>query len=448
MWGRCYRALALGAALALAGCGETTVTPRSSTPVIYTSAIGRPAPAPKRKAKTHAATKRSPSGSPVGAPSLAHMIGQTIVGRFAGSGPPASFLDQIRSGELGGVILYSENVAGGETATRQLDEQLQRAAKEGGNPPLLIMTDQEGGEVKRLAWAPPELAAAEMASSTIAQSEGEATGRALRSVGINVDLAPVADVIHVAGSFLGRRSFGANPRLVAERACGFAAGIASQGVAYTLKHFPGLGRAMTSTDVQPTTVNATAKLLRSDYVPYVDCGNNPNGLVMINSAIYPSLTGTSTPAVLSPKIYETELPLATSGHPVTISDDLQSPALANEVTPAQRAINAGLDILLYATTQKGSTRAFQGLLAAAASGSITRPRLEQADRAIQGLKERVAGALPPSAPAGAEATASQAVKAGGTGIERIGGEANPESAGAREPVKPEVQTETGAQQEK
>jgi beta-N-acetylhexosaminidase len=357
------------------------------------------------------------------------MIGQTIVGRFAGSIPPSSILDQIRSGELGGVILYTENVAGGETATRQLDEQLQRTAKEGGNPPLLIMTDQEGGEVKRLAWAPPELAAAEMASSTIAQSEGEGTGRALRSVGINVDLAPVADVVHVAGSFLGRRSFGSNPTLVAERACGFAAGIASQGVAYTLKHFPGLGRALTSTDVQSTTVDATANLLRSDYLPYVACGNNPNGLVMVNSAIYPSLTGTSTPAVLSPKIYETELPLATSGHPVTISDDLQSPALANEVTPGQRAINAGLDILLYATTQEGSRDAFQGLLAAAASGNISRSKLQQADQAIQGLKERVAGALPsPSAAGGAEAassqeaTASQGVKAGGTGIERIGGE--------------------------
>ncbi len=369
------------------------------------------------------------------------MIGQTIVGRFAGSIPPSSFLDQIRSGELGGVILYTENVASGETATRQLDEQLQRAAKEGGNPPLLIMTDQEGGEVRRLAWAPPELAAAEMTSSTIAQSEGEATGRALRSVGINVDLAPVADVVHVADSFLGSRSFGSNPTLVAERACGFAAGIASQGVAYTLKHFPGLGRALTSTDVQPTTVNAAANVLRGDYLPYVACGNNPYGLVMVNSAIYPSLTGTSTPAVLSPKIYDTELSIATSGHPVTISDDLQSPALANEVTPGQRAINAGLDILLYATTQEGSGNAFQGLLAAAESGSISRARLGQADRAIQGLKERVAGAVPPSPTAGAEATASQGVKAGGTGIERIGGESNSESAGAPETIKPEGQTE-------
>lgn len=436
MWGRRYRACAVTAwalaAVSLVACGDATVTSVSSTPATSASTASSAAPSPAHRAAPAPKAQKSSSNSSAGAPTLAHMIGQTIIGRFAGSVPPASFLDQIRSGELGGVILYTENVAGGETATRQVDEQLQRAAKEGGNPPLLIMTDQEGGEVKRLAWAPPELAAAEMASSTIAQSEGEATGRALRSVGINVDLAPVADVVHVADSFLGSRSFGSNPTLVAERACGFAAGIASQGVAYTLKHFPGLGRALTSTDVQPTTVNAPATALRSDYLPYVACGNNPYGLVMVNSAIYPSLTGTTTPAVLSPKIYDTELPIATSGHPVTISDDLQSPALTNEITPGQRAINAGLDILLYATTQEGSANAFQGLLAAAESGSIGRARLAQADQAIQGLKDRVAGALPSSAAAGAEAASSQGVKAGGTGIERIGGESNPESAGSPE----------------
>jgi beta-N-acetylhexosaminidase len=325
------------------------------------------------------------------------MLGQTLVGRFVGATPPSSFLQQIQTGQLGGVILFTENVAGGEVWTRRLDDQLQRAAAEGGNPPLLIMTDQEGGEVKRLAWAPPELAPAEMASSATAQAEGEATGRALRSVGINVDLAPVADTVRVPDSFLHTRSFGSNPVLVAERACGFAGGIESAGVGFTLKHFPGLGRALTSTDVQPTTVHATESALRNDYQPYLGCGESPDALVMISSAIYPSLTGTSTPAVLSPEIYRTELPIATAGHPVTISDDLQAAALADEATPGQRALNAGLDMLMYAQTAEASRQAFQGLLAAAESGGIRRSRIEQAYEAVQLIKQRVAGAAPAAA---------------------------------------------------
>jgi beta-N-acetylhexosaminidase len=431
------RALLAGGAviatLSLAACGEAAP---GSSPTPATNPFVAVAP-PKTTATSAPVHKPGPvSSAPKPShnrPTLARMLGQTIVGRFAGAAPPASFLDQIRSGQLGGVILYTENVAGGEAPTRVLDRQLQRVAKEGGNPPLLIMTDQEGGEVKRLEWAPPKLAAAEMSSSAIARAEGEATGQALRSVGINVDLAPVADVVHVEDSFLHTRSFGSDPPVVAERACSFAAGIASQDVAYTLKHFPGLGRALTSTDIQPSTVNATTSALRSDYEPYVACGNNPDALVMVSNAIYPSLTGTTTPAVLSPEIYKTEIPLATGGNPTTISDDLQAAALANELTPGQRALNAGLDILLYAQTAEASLDAFQGLLVDAQSGRISRARIEQAYEAIQTLKERVAGAAPSAASASSPGQESGSY---------------PENIGAPETVKPEAQPESAAHPEK
>jgi beta-N-acetylhexosaminidase len=357
------------------------------------------------------------------------MLGQTIVGRFAGATAPVMLLNQIKAGQLGGVILFTENLAGGEAATRALDRQLQRAAREGGNPPLLIMTDQEGGEVRRLSWAPPRLAAAEMSSAAIARAEGQAAGRALRAVGINLDLAPVADVVHVEDSFLHARSFGSDPATVAERACSFAAGIASLGVGYTLKHFPGLGRALSSTDVQPTTVNASASALRGDYAPYLACASNPDAVVMVSSAIYPSLTGSATPAVLSPEIFKRELPLATGGSPPTISDDLQAAALANEATPGKRALNAGLDMLLYAETDQASLEAFQGLLADVQSGRIPRARIEQAYEAIQTLKQRVAGAKPAAASASAAAAAGQ--ESG----------AYPESVGAPETIKPSGQPE-------
>jgi beta-N-acetylhexosaminidase len=327
-------------------------------------------------------------------PSIARMIGQTIIARFAGPSPSASFLARIREGQVGGVILFSDNVTGGEAATRQLIGRLQQTAADGGSPPLLIMIDQEGGEVKRLYWAPPSLAPRDMTSSAVARREGEATGKALRSVGVNVDLAPVADVERVPGSFLGARSFGSDPALVASRACQFAEGLAGQDVAFTLKHFPGLGRALTSTDVQPTTIEASASGLREDYGPYRECGVSEDALVMISSAMYPNLAGSSQPAVLSSEIYRQELPLATGGTPVTISDDVQAAALQGESAPAQRAINAGLDLVLYAQTEGGSADAFHRLQEVAHSGGISRNRLEEADQAIQSLKELVAGAPP------------------------------------------------------
>jgi beta-N-acetylhexosaminidase len=317
------------------------------------------------------------------------MLGQMIIARFAGPTPPAALLDRIRQGEVGGVILFSDNVAAGTLATRRLTQELQLAAAQGNNPVLLIMTDQEGGTVRRLA-GPPDLAAADMTSDSIALSQGVATGRFLRSAGVNVDLAPVADVEREPGSFLGTRSFGNNPVEVADRACAFAQGVASQGVAYTLKHFPGLGLATANTDTSVVSVDASAGELRNDYAAYGECGSNRLAMIMVSSAVYPTLSG-PLPAVMSPEIYKRELPIALGGSDaLTISDDFQSSAIAAQTAPARHAIDAGLDMLMYAQTGQASAAASAELLHEVSSGLIPIANLRAADEKILGLKQLVA----------------------------------------------------------
>jgi beta-N-acetylhexosaminidase len=312
-----------------------------------------------------------------------------IVARFTGPHPSQSFLARIRAGEVGGVILFSDNVSGGLTAARALTAELQRAARDGNQPPLLIMTDQEGGEVKRLP-GPPTLSPAAMTSSAVAFAQGQATGRMLRSVGVNVDLAPVADVERVAESFLGTRSFGSDPAAVAQRACAFAKGLASAHVAYTLKHFPGLGRATGNTDLGSVTVDVPAAVLRTDYQAYQTCAANPLALIMVSSAIYPTLSG-PLPAVMSPAIYHRELPMATNGaRNVIISDDLQAPAITRELAPARRSITAGLDLAMYAQTAQGSAAAYTTLLHEAKSGVLSTRRIDEAARTIVALKRHLA----------------------------------------------------------
>jgi beta-N-acetylhexosaminidase len=319
------------------------------------------------------------------------MLGQMIVARFSGPVAPQSLLTRIASGQVGGVILFADNLAGGLAATAALTQRLQRAARAGGNPPLLIMTDQEGGEVKRLP-GPPWLAPAQMTSASVAFAQGKATGVLLRRVGINVDLAPVADVERAAGSFLGTRAFGSSPALVAQRACAFARGLAGETVGYTLKHFPGLGRAVASTDAGPVSITASPAALRSDYAAYRACAASPLALVMVSSATYPNLTG-PLPAVMSPLTYRRELPLATGGSPVvTISDDLQAGALAGQQAPARHAIGAGVDLLLYASTQQASADAYDILLQEARAGALSRAGIQAAYEAIAALKARLGAA--------------------------------------------------------
>jgi beta-N-acetylhexosaminidase len=332
-------------------------------------------------AQRHAssATRRRPG-------SLTRPLGQAIVARFYGTRPSRRFLARIEAGEIGGVILYGENTAGGLAAVHDLDERLQSAASRGGNPPLLIMTDQEGGTVKRLP-GPPAMAASQMTSQALSAQQGVQSGRLLRSVGINVDLAPVVDVEEAGGSsFLQTRSFGTDPALVAANACAFADGLASQGVAYTLKHFPGLGLAQTSTDVGSVSVYAPTRVLRADYLPYRECGSSPLSLVMVDSASYPTLTG-RLPAVVSSEIYQRELHVAVQGHPpLTISDNLEAPALTSVPEPGRRAIDAGLDLALYATTEAGSAEAFRQLLAGVHDGTLDPARVRAAVARVEELK--------------------------------------------------------------
>ena len=131
-----------------------------------------------------ASTRRSvrPDTSPAlapGSPNLRQMVGQKLMVAMRGTSPSADLLGRIRRGEVGGVILFGANIASAPQLVR-LTRQLQQAATAGGRPPLLIATDQEGGGVKRLSWAPPTLSPPQMGaigSATTAASQGKATGR-------------------------------------------------------------------------------------------------------------------------------------------------------------------------------------------------------------------------------------------------------------------------------
>lgn len=367
---------ALGVGIGLATTGSSRATHRPA------KHAGAPSTTPP-----HAPTTRRTTGTSRSV-DLRRLVGQLVVGRYSGPRPSTAFLARVRAGQLGGVILFGDNTAAGLAATRRAIVELQAAARKGRNPPLLVMTDQEGGDVRRLPGA-PELAPAAMSSTAVAHAQGVAAGRLLRSVGVNVDLAPVADVERASSSFLGTRSFGSNPAVVAARACAFARGLSSTGVAYTLKHFPGLGSADANTDVQRVSIPVPAAELRAGYAAYHVCGSSPDAMIMISSAIYPSLTK-STPAVLSPKIYAHELPIAL-GHPgqLTISDALDTPALAAQKTPALRALNAGLDLLLFSGNERESAAAYGRLVSGVRRGMLPQSRLRSAVYAVEALKRRL-----------------------------------------------------------
>lgn len=321
--------------------------------------------------------------------SLPKQVGQLVIGSYAGQRPPVSLLSAIGQGRIGAVILMGSNTAGGVSATRAATASMQAAARRGGNSGLLVMTDQEGGAVKRLI-GPPSAAAIDMSNPATAYAQGKATARLLRSAGVNVDLAPVADVVRANG-FIAQegRSFGSSPAVVSAAACRFAAGLASAGIAYTLKHFPGLGDAIATTDIKPVNVTESAREIYADDAAYRRCGHGPLALVMISSASYSHLTG-SVPAVLDPEIYNRVLPLDRVTA-LPISDSFEGGAIKSLAgqAPARTAINAGLDMVMYSATESDALSASQVLLADARAGSLSRGRVQAAYARVLQLKRQL-----------------------------------------------------------
>ncbi|WP_354698764.1 Beta-hexosaminidase [Paraconexibacter sp. AEG42_29] len=370
------------------GDSRAATTAAPSTAPAATTPAELPRTATTPAATTTPATAQSAQKAQKALP-VDKALGQTLAGSYLGPTPSDALLGRIRRGELGSVILFAGNVSGGITRTRAAVDRMQDAAKAGGNPPLLVMTDQEGGIVKRLP-GPPDRAAASMTSASVAQAQGKATGRLLRKAGVNFDLAPVVDVKRVKGSFLGTRAFATDPVRVAQRACAFAAGLRTAGVGAALKHFPGLGRASGNTDDGRITITSSAATIRSDYAPYERCAGAGRTAVMMSNATYPKLLDPDAPAVLTAATYSRELGRA--GVPdsaLTISDDLNAAAINGRERPGHRALVAGLDLLLYAGDPGASAFAYTKLLAELKAGDLPAARVRDAAAAVLRFKAQL-----------------------------------------------------------
>ncbi|MDQ5895683.1 MAG: hypothetical protein QG596_1944, partial [Actinomycetota bacterium] len=179
------------------------------------------------------------------------LAGQRIVAGFEGRTVPRVIRRQIKAGLIGGVILFADNL-GSRRQVERLNRSLQRVPRPEGlrRYPLMIMVDQEGGLVKRLAGAPN--ASAEVMGArgqAFSRRQGTLTGRNLKNAGFNVDLAPVLDVARPSGVIAETdRGFGSTVRRVNSAGIPFARSMQRTGVAATAKHFPGLGAARENTD--------------------------------------------------------------------------------------------------------------------------------------------------------------------------------------------------------
>jgi beta-N-acetylhexosaminidase len=297
---------------------------------------------------------------------LEQQVGELLVIAFRESAAPHYVSRALRDGRAAGVILFGAN-APSATSVRAMTARLQRAA--GGE--AIVCLDQEGGDIRTLAFAPSALGQAHQRTPAAAGAAAVATARALRAVGVNVVLGPVADV--AAGtprSIMATRAYPGGSDAVAASVRAAVGAYERAGIAPTLKHFPGLGGATVNTDDAPAVVRRTgAQLTAEDLRPYRVATASPPGvgggspavgpaagaaaptpLVMVGHARYPALDPHRI-ASQSHAIVTDLLRSQLGFDGVVMTDSLEAEASlaasGRDVgTAAVRSIAAGVDLLL------------------------------------------------------------------------------------------------------
>ncbi len=323
---------------------------------------------------------------------IPRLAGQRIVVGVNGTGASPALEGAIREGRVAGVVLFAADFPS-RVAGRRLIFRLQAIQRPPGlRNPLLIMVDQEGGLVKRVGGA-PTASAREMGErgAAFSREQGRRTAANLRQLGVNVDLAPVLDVARPGGTIAAtERGFGATAARVSATAIPFAAALQRGGVAATGKHFPGLGAALQNTDFAVQRIGLSKQTLRQvDEAPYRAFAATGD-LVMLSTAIYPSLS--PEPAAFSRAIATGELRTRLGFEGVSITDALETVAVQAFGGPAKAGVaaaRAGADLLLF-TGLGAVERARRALAAGLRRGAFDREEFEAAVQRVLDLRQRLA----------------------------------------------------------
>jgi beta-N-acetylhexosaminidase len=344
---------------------------------------------------------------------LADKIAELVMVGFRGTtlDGTEAILEQVRAGQVGGVVLFDVDVA--TRSSRNIDsrEQLKSLVAElqaAAPSPLLVAVDQEGGRVSRLKERygfPATLSQQELGERgdlALTRSQARRTAEILADVGINLNLAPVVDLnVNPASPVIGAlgRSFSADPDVVADHARAVIEAHRSQGVLTAVKHFPGHGSAPGDTHLG--FVDVTGTWSSAELEPYRTLVNEGNVDLVMTAHVFNSRLDAQWPATLSPATVTGVLRSELGFQGVVVADDLQMGAIADHYgleTAVHQALAAGVDILLFANN---NLRAYEPDIAPRVvalveslvrEGALTEERIDESVERVRALKR---GLTPP-----------------------------------------------------
>jgi beta-N-acetylhexosaminidase len=332
-------------------------------------------------------------------------IGQLLMLGFVGHDCTPQLQRLIRTNKPSSLILFSRNIKTPRQTLKML-ECAQATAKKAGLPPLLIAIDQEGGNVIRIKQTPPmpsALALARTQDPEFARRIALATGKLMRALGINTNLAPVVDVSDPdTDEFIGTRSYGDSPEAVGRFAVAFARGLQEARILPVAKHFPGHGDASGDSHLGFAENQSTLEQLKArDLKPYAQLQESL-GLpwaVMLAHVAFPKIDPTKKPASFSPALVQDLLRKDLRLPGLVITDDIQMLGASKTLSLGERAVEAlkaGSDLVMVSYAPKAQLEIISAVRQALLDGSLSRDRVREALGRIEAAQNTYASPTPPS----------------------------------------------------
>ncbi|WP_034265119.1 glycoside hydrolase family 3 protein [Actinospica robiniae] len=266
-----------------------------------------------------------------------------------GTEAPAWVLRALEARELGGLVLFSRNLAD-RAQTAALCASLREADED-----VLIALDEEGGDVTRLEIGegssyPGNLALGRVDDIRLTESVGRSIGLDLLEVGVNFNYAPCADVnANPDNPVIGVRSFGAESELVARHTAAYIRGLQSVGVIGTAKHFPGHGDASGDSHLGLPMVEYDEALELLHLAPFRSAIEAGTKAIMTSHILFPRYD-TQLPATMSPRILTGLLREELGYDGVIVTDGIDMGAISGRYGVAEgtvKAVVAGCDALCW-----------------------------------------------------------------------------------------------------
>ncbi|WP_328911817.1 MULTISPECIES: glycoside hydrolase family 3 N-terminal domain-containing protein [unclassified Streptomyces] len=343
-----------GAPTTTASATTTSASPSTSASTSASASGSGSAPVPPATRSTSATpSKATPAATCVSrtmsAMSTAQRVGQLFMTSVSTSGMTSAESSALTRGRVGSVFLIG-HTSTGTAAVKKVTDRVRALAPSvhGARVGMLISTDQEGGRVQVLNGPGfstiPSAVTQGTWSTTRLQSSAREWARQLKSAGVNMNLAPVADTVPPdlvnVNAPIGKldREFGTTPATVASHSDAFLRGMRQEGVAPTIKHFPGLGRVRGNTDLTAGVTDTVTTRNDPFLQPFRSGIQAGTPFVMVSSAIY-SKIDPKRQAVFSPTIVTGILRDSLGFKGVIISDDLGQAVAVSDHTPAKRALD-------------------------------------------------------------------------------------------------------------